>query len=82
MPTEAPLRDSSDLVRPGSRVAVRDDDGDDEFVLVHAEDADAYAGRISLDSPLGRALLGRAVGDQVVVRAPGGVRLVRVVAAS
>ncbi len=82
MPTEAPLRDSTGLVRPGSRVAVRDDEGDDEFVLVHPHDADARAGRISLDSPLGRALLGRSAGEQVVVRAPGGVRVVRVIAAS
>jgi len=82
MQTEAPPCGGVDLVRPGSRVAVRDEEGEDEFVIVHPEDADAPAGRISLDSPLGRALIGRSVGEQVMVRAPGGVRVVHVIATS
>ena len=82
MQTEAPPYDRADLVRPGSRVAVRDEEGEDEFVIVHPEDADALERRISLDSPLGRALVGRAVGEEVVVRAPGGVRIVHVIATS
>ena len=82
MSTEAPPRDRPATVRAGSWVAVRDDEGEDEFTIVHPEDADARLGRISLDSPLGRALVGRCVGEQVVVRAPGGVRVVHVIAAS
>jgi transcription elongation factor GreA len=69
-----------DVVRIGSRVRVRDDDGEDEFALVPEHDADACADRVSADSPLGRALLGRRVGERVRFRAPGGVMGVTVIA--
>jgi transcription elongation GreA/GreB family factor len=67
------------VVRVGSRVRVRDADGEDEFALVAPEDVDTGANRISIESPLGRALLGRRVGDQVRFRAPGGIMGVTVV---
>jgi transcription elongation GreA/GreB family factor len=67
------------VVRVGSRVRVRDEDGEDEFALVTPEDVDTGANRISIESPLGRALLGRRVGDRVRFRAPGGVMGVTVV---
>jgi transcription elongation factor GreA len=67
------------VVQVGSRVRVRDADGEDEFALVAAEDVDTGANRISIESPLGRALLGRRVGDRVRFRAPGGVMGVTVV---
>ena len=60
-------------VRIGSRVRVRDADGDDEFTIVAAHDADACADRVSAESPCGRALLGHHVGDRVRFRAPGGI---------
>ena len=82
MSMEAPPREMGARVRPGSKVAVRDDEGEDEFTIVHPEDADARLGRVSLDSPLGRALVGRSVGEKVMVRAPGGVRLVHLIATS
>jgi len=66
-------------VEIGSRVLVRDYEGEHEVVIVDAVDADAPAGRISADSPVSRALIGSAAGDRVVVRAPAGRRAVRVV---
>ena len=66
-------------VRLGSRVRVRDADGDAQFSIVPADEADCMADRVSADSPLGRALLGRCAGDQVRFRAPGGVLTVTVV---
>ncbi|MGQ9668276.1 MAG: GreA/GreB family elongation factor, partial [Anaerolineae bacterium] len=39
---------------------------------VGAAEADPTAGRISNESPLGKALMGRKVGDKVTVMAPGG----------
>ena len=60
-------------VRIGSRVRVQDADGDDEFTIVAAHDADACADRVSVESPCGRALLGHHVGDRVRFRAPGGI---------
>ncbi len=66
-------------VRVGSRVRVRDEDGEEEFAVVAHIEADAVADRISAESPLGRALLGRHVGERVRFRAPGGIMGVTVV---
>lgn len=70
------------LVHVGSRVRLRDQYGDAEFTIVGPEDSDVAAGRISDDSPLGRALLGHAPGDAVDVRAPAGLRTVTIVEVS
>jgi transcription elongation factor GreA len=48
--------------------------------LVGAPEADPAAGRLSVASPLGRALAGRRVGDEVDFAAPRGTRRLRVVA--
>jgi hypothetical protein len=61
------------VVRVGSRVRVEYGDGDDEFAVVAPEDADAMSERVSAESPIGRALLGRRVGERVRYRAPEGV---------
>jgi len=64
----------------GSRVEVDDDDGErDVFQLVDPCEANAVEGRISLASPVGRALLGHVVGDEVIVPLPVGERRLRVV---
>lgn len=56
----------------GTRVRVSEDGEREEYTLVgHAETAPAL-GHISLDSPVGRALLGHHVGDTVQVQTPGG----------
>ncbi len=62
-----------DLVQLGSRVTVIDEEGATEtWVIVSPEEANAMQGRISIESPVGAALLGKRPGDTVVVRAPGG----------
>lgn len=65
-------------VRVGSLVRVRDRDGEEEYTIVGGEDADVVSNRISTESPLAMALLGHAVGEQVKVRAPGGLRAVTI----
>ena len=74
------------VVRPdgravvGSRVTVADADGsEDAYLLVAPGQADARAGRISPESPLGSALLGRRAGEVVEVAASAGKRTVTVV---
>ncbi len=67
-----------DVVEAGSRVLVRDDEGERELRIVEPADADAWSGRVSTESPLGRALLGHTAGDRVVVRAPAGGRAVSI----
>jgi transcription elongation factor GreA len=67
------------VVRIGSRVRVRDRDGEEEFSVVPPEEADPVDDRLSSDSPLGHALLGRHVGERVLFRAPGGIMSVTLV---
>lgn len=57
-----------------SSVKVRDLDGDfvEEYKIVGSQEANPMQGRISGDSPFGRALLGRHVGEIVSVEAPAG----------
>ena len=69
-----------DIVTIGSQVRVRDLDTQRIRVVrvVLPASADADADRISVLAPLGRAVLGRRVGDHVEWRAPGGLRRLRV----
>jgi transcription elongation GreA/GreB family factor len=70
------------LVQPGSHVRVHDDDGERELVIVEPNDADFSVGRVSSESPLGRAMLGHRAGERVVVLAPAGRLPVLIVAIS
>ena len=60
----------------GSHVWVRDvaKGTDIEYRLVTSEEADASQGLISTTSPIGRALLGKRVGDEVQVQTPAGIK--------
>ena len=44
------------------------------YQLVGADESDIKEGRISVSSPLGRAMIGKVIGDEIVVRAPAGER--------
>jgi transcription elongation factor GreA len=65
-----------DKVGLGSTVVVLDSKRDEEITynLVTSEEADAANGKISTSSPIGRALMGKEVGDEVRVQSPGGVK--------
>ena len=68
------------LVQPGMEVTVQMDDQPAEtYRIVGAAEADPRSGRISNESPLGAALLGRRVGDTVRVQTPGGVVEFRII---
>jgi len=60
----------------GSTVVVLDTKTEVEatYDLVTSEEADATNGKISTTSPIGRAILGKEVGDTVRVQSPGGVK--------
>lgn len=59
----------------GSTVHLREEDGGDlVYQLVMPEDADVEKGLISTASPIGRAILGKEAGDEVVVVTPNGRR--------
>jgi transcription elongation factor GreA len=67
-------RHDSDTAALLSRVHLRDtSDGDEmDYLLVSDAEADLPAGKISIQSPVGKALVGRRVGDLVNVTTPGG----------
>jgi len=70
-----------DAVSYGSRVTVEslDDGATQTFEIVFPEEVDASEGRISLGSPLGRALVNKEEGDEVVVQTPKGRREYQIV---
>lgn len=64
------------VVAYGSRVTVEDldDGGSQVYEIVFPEEVNPTAGRISLSSPIGKALMSKEVGDEVEVQTPGGKR--------
>lgn len=68
------------LVQVGDTVVIQEDDAKpEEYIIVGAAEADPRAGKISNESPLGKALLNHRPGDIVTVDAPGGSFKVKVV---
>ncbi len=67
---------SGDKVKFGATVVLVDEDTEEEktYQIVGDQEADVKAGRISISSPIARALIGKSVGDSVEVNAPGGAR--------
>ncbi len=81
MTLEAMLRDAvvltepqgSDSVQIGSHVTVKDPEGEAMvYHIVGSAEADPRQGRISNESPVGKALIGHRAGDIVAVRTPAG----------
>jgi len=64
---------NGDTVQVGSKVTVKEGSLEPEkYVIVGHAEADPRLGRISNESPLGKALLNHKAGDKVKVEAPGG----------
>ncbi|MAS03990.1 MAG: transcription elongation factor GreA [Ahrensia sp.] len=63
-------------IKFGATVTLADEDTDEEKVyqIVGDQEADVKAGRISISSPIARALIGKEEGDSIEVQAPGGAR--------
>ncbi len=72
---------SGDTVRFGATVGLADEDTDEEvsYKIVGVHEADLNAGRISIGSPIARALIGKSVGDTVEVKAPGGSKYYEII---
>ena len=67
---------SGDTIKFGATVTLIDEDTEEKKVwqIVGEPEADAKAGKISITSPLARALIGKAKGASVEVIAPGGAK--------
>ena len=63
----------------GATVVLEDEDGKQtRFQLVGEDEVDAASGQISWRSPVGRALIGRVLDDEVRVETPGGLRVLTI----
>ncbi len=68
------------VVQVGSTVDVKDEDGSQTFTIVGPAEVDVASGRISMESPVGKALIGHRVGEKVTVQSPGGARQLQIAA--
>ncbi|MCA1905278.1 MAG: transcription elongation factor GreA [Desulfarculus sp.] len=75
-----PLPEPDGRVVFGAVVKLYDAEADEEmtYQLVGPAESDASAGRISLTSPIGQALVGKEEGDEVRVKTPGGLRVLEI----
>lgn len=70
----------SDSVGIGSYVTVAEQGNSTEvYQIVGSAEADPTRGRISNESPIGRALLGKRIGDEIQVKVPDGVRHLKII---
>lgn len=67
---------TGDTVKFGATVQLVDEDTDEEktYQIVGDQEADVMKGKISISSPISRALIGKSEGDSVEVIAPGGAK--------
>ena len=67
---------SGDVVRFGATVMLADEETDEEktYQVLGQHEADINGGIMSVTSPLGRALIGKSLGDSIVINAPGGIK--------
>jgi transcription elongation factor GreA len=71
---------NGDTIQVGSKVTVKEGKmSPEEYVIVGHAEADPRLGRISNESPLGKALLNHKAGDKVNVEAPGGAFEIKIV---
>lgn len=70
-----------EVVKFGATVTVYDEDSDAEmtYKIVGEDEADLRHGKVSIGSPIARALISKEVGDVVEVSAPGGIRSLEIV---
>ena len=67
---EKPSKDKLGVVDLGATVTVQVDGAKDEFVVVGTLEANPALGKISDESPVGHALLGSKVGDEIIISSP------------
>ena len=77
-----PSKLGGDRIKFGARVEIEDVDSGKvvEYRIVGTDESDIAKGKISVTSPVAKALINREVGDEVQVRAPGGTRTYEVAA--
>jgi transcription elongation factor GreA len=67
---QEPPIESRDSVQLGAKILVDVNGKDDEFILIGTLEANPAEGKISNESPVGKAFLGRKVGDVILINSP------------
>jgi len=65
-----PSKQNKNVIGLGAKVLVNIDGGKDEFTITGTLEANPSLGKISNESPVGKALMGRKVGEEVIVSSP------------
>ena len=68
-----------DTVRVGSTIEVKSNNGAEIFNIVGSAEAKPQEGKISNESPLGRAFLGQKIGDEIEIKTPGGISKYKII---
>ncbi len=77
---ESEDRPGRTAVEIGAKVTIQEEGSDpEEYMIVGAEEADPRHGMISNESPLGRSIMGKKVGDKANVNAPSGSFSIKIV---
>jgi len=69
-----------DQVEVGSKIKIKDGEAVKEYYIVGSNEADPSAGKISNESPLGQAFLGKKIGDIVEIKVPQGSKKFKIIA--
>lgn len=78
-----PSQTQSEKVQFGATVEVHDEEGSSRtFTIVGVDEVDTARGRISWQSPIGRNLLGKSEGDEVLIKVPAGEMVYEIVSIS
>ena len=68
------LKNNSGKIQIGSTVCAKLDNSEKTFCIVSPGEADTSAGKISYQSPIGKALLGKLVGEKIKIESPNGIK--------
>jgi len=63
---------NAEVVQLGSTVVLESEDGEDVYTIVSTSEADPLSGKISEESAVGKALLGKKVNEKVIIEVPSG----------
>lgn len=71
---------TGDTVSIGKTVVLKElpDGEEEEYMIVGSAESDPVSGRISNDSPMGQGLMGKNVGDKVIIQTPGGEMKIKI----
>ncbi len=68
-----------DIVKVGSTIKVKSNNGAEIFNIVGSAEAKPQEGKISNESPIGRAFLGRKIGDEIEIKTPSGITKYKII---